>query len=119
VTRCILPTLLLTGLALMATSALAENDWVYGTWWYAHASGDLMEGDDKDGMVFKPDGTVDLVDENAKPWLTCTYEFRTAIQINLDCLVRGKSRQLKFLINEDRSRIANVEDTDNGFYRRK
>ena len=109
---------LLAGLVLSCSSAAADYDWLYGTWWYAHADGQILEGEDRDGMVFKPDGTVDLVDENAKPWLSCTYSFRTAIQINLDCLVRGKPRQVKFLLNEDRTRIANVEDTDNGFYRR-
>ena len=111
-------TLLLACLAC-AGAALADTQWLYGTWWYAHADGQFLEGEDRDGMVFKRDGTVDLVDENARTWLTCTWELRTAIQINLDCQVRGKSRQMRFLINEDRSQIANVEDTDNGFYRRR
>ena len=108
----------LAGACSTSNTAAADIEWLYGTWWYANSDGQLLEGEDKDGMVFKRDGTVDLIDENAKPWLTCTYVFRTAIQINLDCLYRGKSRQLRFLINEDRTRIANVEDTDNGFYRR-
>jgi len=110
--------LVLLILTFAGNAATAANDWILGAWWYAHSNGEIMEGDDKDGMVFKADGTVDLVDENAKPWLNCTYSFPTAIQINLDCLVRGKPRQLKFLINEDRTQIANVEDTDNGSYRR-
>lgn len=109
---------MLLGLVVLGTSALADNDWVYGTWWYAHANGQILEGDDKDGMIFRRDGTVDLIDENAKTWLTCHYRFQTAIQINLDCTVRGESRQLRFLVNADRSRLAGVEDTDNGFYRR-
>lgn len=110
--------ILLTLLLIAGAGAAADDGWIYGTWWYAHADGQYLEGPDKDGMVFRRDGTVDLVDENAKPWLTCTWELRTAVQVNLDCQVRGKSRQLRFLINEDRSQIANVEDTDNGFYRR-
>lgn len=109
---------LLVSLLFICSAAAADNNWLYGTWWYASADGQYLEGDDKDGMVFKPDGTVDLVDENAKPWLTCSYHFRTAIQINLDCVWRERPRQLRFLINEDRTQIANVEDTDNGFYRR-
>lgn len=109
---------LLTILVLVGTGAASAEIWLYGTWWYAHADGQYLEGEDKDGMVFKADGTVDLVDENAQPWLSCTYQLRTASQLRLECVYRGKSRQLKFLINEDRTQIANVEDTDHGFYRR-
>ena len=115
-TACLL---LLCACGPAAAQGAADNAWVYGTWWYAHADGSFMEGEDRDGMVFKPDGTVDLVDENAKPWLTCRYAFRTAIQINLECQFRGKFRELRFLINENRTQIANVEDTDNGFYKRR
>ena len=109
---------LLAMLLWVNSGAAAGEEWLYGTWWYAHADGQFLEGDDKDGMVFMADGTVDLVDENAKPWLSCTYYLRTAFQLNLNCLYRGKPRQLKFLVNEDRTQIANVEDTDKGFYRR-
>ena len=117
--RFVLCSSLVLVLYLSGPLALADNSWVLGTWWYAHADGSFLEGDDRDGMVFRTNGTVDLIDENAKTWLTCRYAFKTAIQINLACMWRGKSREMRFLINEDRTQIANVEDTDNGFYKRR
>lgn len=110
---------LLIAVALCCASPVfADNSWLYGTWWYAHATGDILLGEDKDGMVFKPGGAVDLIDENAKPWLSCHYNVVTRNQIILDCIVRGKPRQLRFTVNDERTRIANDADTDNGFYRR-
>ena len=104
---------------LPLTAVHAENDWLHdGTWWYADSAGQIVEGDQKDGMVFRRDGTVDLVYGNGKVWLNCGYTFRTEIQINLNCIVRGEARKVMLVVSEDRTRIANVEDVDDGFYRR-
>ncbi|MDJ0711672.1 MAG: hypothetical protein QNJ14_14875 [Woeseiaceae bacterium] len=105
-------------LVLASNSAVASDDWIYGTWWYADSSGRIVEGKDKDGMRFASDGTVDLIYGSGKTYLTCRYAVVTDAQLNVDCIVRGEERRLKFVIDSDQQRLAAVEDKDNGFYRR-
>lgn len=97
-------------------TAQAENDWLLGTWWYADADGEIVEGDDKDGMRFSADGSVDMIDGSGEAYLSCSYSASDRLLVN--CEIRGKPRQLVFRIDGDRTRLANVEDEDEGYYRR-
>lgn len=106
-------------LSANATAPDADRSWLYGdTWWYAHSDGQILEGKDKDGMVFKSNGNVYLVNELGKAYLTCSYSDRVAGQIRIRCIVRGEPRELGFIINADKTRLAGIEDTDHGFYTR-
>lgn len=98
-------------------SAQADNDWLLGTWWYAESSGEILEGDDKDGMRFAADGSVDLIDGAGEAYLSCSYT--TGDRLLVNCEIRGKPRQLVFRVDADRTRLANVEDEDEGYYRRE
>lgn len=108
---------LLAGLIVFCPVAIAQTagDWIIGTWWYADASGEIVEGDDKDGMVFSSDGSVKLVDGTGEPYLTCRYVTGTDVRVN--CEIRGQLRLMTFRIDGARSRLANVEDEDEGYYR--
>lgn len=100
-------------------AADADQSWLIGdTWWYAHSDGQILEGEDKDGMVFKSNGNVDLVNEVGKAYLTCSYTDRVPGQIRITCIVRGELRRLGFIINADKTHLAGIEDTDHGFYTR-
>ena len=106
-------------LSIVAWSAtVAAEDWIHGTWWYADSSGRVIEGEDKDGMRFAQEGTVDLIYGSGNAYLTCKYALVTEAQLDLDCIVNGKKRRLRFVIDPSHRQLANVEDTDNGFYRR-
>lgn len=110
--------LIVAGIACLATSASlgAETSWIHGTWWYADAGGNVLEGDDKDGMVFRSDGTVDLVDQSGTPYLNCVYSNGVPWELSVKCLVRGEVRELLFRIGKDRDKLANTRDTDGGAY---
>jgi hypothetical protein len=90
--------------------------WVHGTWWYADSSGRIVTGKDKDGMVFGPDGSVDLVDGSRNRYLGCVYTDLVDREIRVKCEMKGKTRELIFLINDDNTQLANVDDPDSGFY---
>ena len=108
----------LASLLLLTSATHADNSWLHGTGWYADSAGRIVEGEDKDGMHFEAGGTVYLIYGSGKPYLRCRYATVTAAQLNLDCTVRGEPRRLKFVIDPSRTQLANVEDTDNGFYTR-
>jgi len=114
----------LVGLAWIAPSlaqapaGVQDETWLHGTWWYATADGDILEGKDKDGMVLKPDGTVDLVNESGQPYLRCTYIYSSNKVLRVDCIVSGQRRALRFLVDATRTRLSGVEDPDKGFYTR-
>ena len=118
--RLYLNMLCVIALLLMLTWSLANasDDWLYGTWWYADSTGRVVEGEDKDGMRFAPDGIVNLIYGSGNAYLSCQYSVVTDAQLNVDCIVRGKKRRLKFVIDTSRNLLANIEDTDNGFYTR-
>ena len=109
-------------LGWLATPSVAmgsdDSRWLLGTWWYANSAGQIIEGKDKDGMLFRSDGTVDLIDESANPYLNCTFTDRFPGKIRIDCIVRNEPRALIFVIAADRTRLARVGDVDKGFYRR-
>jgi hypothetical protein len=90
--------------------------WVHGTWWYANSSGEIITGKDKDGMVFKPNGTVDLVDGSRKPYLSCVYTDVVEGEIGVECKVRGEVKEFVFQVRDNRSKLASTEDPDHGFY---
>lgn len=100
------------------SSASASDDWIYGTWWYADSSGRIVEGKDKDGMRFTRDGIVSLIYGSGKVYLTCQFSVVTDAQLDVECIVRGQKRRLKFVIDPSHGQLANIEDTDNGFYTR-
>ncbi len=97
--------------------AQSDSDWLLGTWWYAEATGEILEGDDKDGLRFSADGSVDLIDGSGEAYLSCSYTAGDRLLVN--CEIRGKPRQLVFRIDGNRTRLANVEDEDEGYYRRE
>lgn len=94
----------------------ADASWVHGTWWYANSSGQIITGSDKDGMLFRPDGTVDLVDGSRSRYLSCVYTDLVDREIRVKCEVRGKAKELVFLIKDNHSKLANVDDPDDGYY---
>lgn len=97
--------------------AQTGNDWLLGTWWYAAADGEIVQGEEKDGMRFAADGSVDLIDGSGEAYLSCRYTLGDRLLV--DCEIRGKPRRLTFRIDGDRTRLANVEDDDDGHYRRE
>ena len=102
-----------------ATAQTAKDSrWLLGTWWYADSSNLIVEGEDKDGMQFRSDGSVDLIYGSGKAYLSCTYTDRFTGKIRIDCIVRNEPRALIFVISPDRTRLARVGDVDKGFYRR-
>lgn len=94
----------------------ADTSWLHGTWWYADAKGNIIEGKDKDGMLFQPNGTVDLIYGSGKPYLHCAYTAQVADEVQVKCEVRGKSKEMTFRVNKEHSKIANVDDKDGGGY---
>ena len=94
----------------------ADDSWIHGIWWYADADGLVFEGDDKDGMVFKPDGSVDLVDEFRRPYLNCVYSNGIPWELSVKCVVRGEVKELTFRVGDDRDKLSAMADPDGGGY---
>ena len=118
--KCAVATVLISVLSVAEVYAQTSHDnaWLLGTWWYADSSGRIVEGEDKDGLRFRSNGTVDLVYGSGKAYLSCTYTDGFAGKLRIDCIVRDQPRALIFLVDAERTRLANVEDIDKGFYRR-
>ena len=93
-----------------------QAKWLHGTWWYADKAGNVIQGKDKDGMVFYPDGTVELVYGNGKPYLNCVYTTVVENEVRVECEVRGKTTELAFAIENNGAKLANLEDKDGGGY---
>lgn len=111
--------LIATALTTTVTAETSDdNAWLQGTWWYAASNGSIVEGSRKDGMVFKSDRTVDLINASRKPYRTCSYRLRSSRVLLLGCMVNGQRRDALFNVSSDRTRLANSQDTDYGFYRR-
>ena len=93
-----------------------QETWVHGTWWYADSAGKVIEGPDKDGMLFHPNGTVDLIHGSRAAYLHCVYTAVVTGEINMKCKVRGQNREMIFVIGPDKKSLASVEDYDGGAY---
>lgn len=106
-------------LSLAAEAQTTTDDaWLLGTWWYAGSNGVIVEGDRKDGMVFKSGNAVDLIQGSGRAYLSCSYRLHSRRDLVVSCVVRDQRRDVIFEINDSRTRLASDEDTDHGFYRR-
>lgn len=93
-----------------------QATWLHGNWWYSDAQGNIVEGQDKDGMVFHPNGAVDLVYGSGKAWANCVYTTLVDREVRVKCEIRGKPQELIFIIRNDRTRLASVDDKEGGGY---
>jgi len=93
-----------------------KETWLHGTWWLADAQGKIIEGKGKDGMVFHPNGTIDLVRGSGEPYFSCVYTTVVKGQVHVECVVRGEKKELVFQIENNRSRLARLNNDDGAGY---
>lgn len=96
-----------------------DEQWLHGTWSYANSNGQIVTGKNKDGMHFHANGTVDLIDGKSKPYLHCVYTALVDKEVRMQCTVRGKQREMIFIIGQNKNSLANIDDPDKGAYIKK